>query len=196
MYLKSIVYLLLLSFCCIKNYAQNDSIFNEKKISNIALVNLNDTNPTHFSEKNKPFLFIFLSPDCPLCQNYSAALNSLQTKYGSEINFYGIIPGKAYTKKEIQTFQSTYKIDFPLYIDKEMNLSKYLKATVTPQVILLDKNKILIYKGAIDDLLQKLGKQKLKATKFYLQEAIENLLKQQPAEIKRTIAIGCKLNDY
>jgi hypothetical protein len=60
----------------------------------------------------------------------------------------------------------------------------------------LDKNKVLIYKGAIDDLLQKLGKQKLKASAFYLQDAIENTLQKKQVEIKRTTAVGCKLNDY
>ncbi len=193
---KKFLYLLFLSFCCIKNYAQNDSVFNAVKISNIALINLNNGNPSHLSENEKPSLFIFLSPDCPLCQNYSATLNSLANKYGNEIIMYGIIPGKAYSKKILQAFQSTYKIIFPLYIDKQMVLSKYLKATVTPQVILLNKNKTLIYKGAIDDLLQKLGKQKLKASVFYLQDAIKNTLQQKTVEIKRTIAVGCKLNDY
>ncbi len=59
-----------------------------------------------------------------------------------------------------------------MIIDKNKKLTKYIAATVTPEVMLLNGNGEMIYSGAIDDWIQELGKQKLKASRYYLQDAI------------------------
>ncbi len=145
---------------------------------------------------DKPGLFIFLSPECPLCKNYSSTLNTLYQEFSNDILFYGVIPGKAYTTKEVQAFQSTYKISFPLLIDSNKILSNYLHATITPQAILLDGKQHLLYKGAIDNWAVSLGKQRLKPTEDYLKDAIKESVQHRLITIKRTQAVGCKINDY
>jgi thiol-disulfide isomerase/thioredoxin len=53
-------------------------------------------------QKNKASVLFFLSPECPLCQNYSLTINQLQKKYkGSGIQLYAVFPGKYYPEKEI-----------------------------------------------------------------------------------------------
>ena len=54
----------------------------------------------------------------------------------------------------------------------------------------------LLYTGAIDDWVQALGKKRVKASKNYLLDAIEQTLRAEGVTIRKTKAFGCKINDY
>ena len=62
--------------------------------------------------------------------------------------------------------------------------------------MLLNRSGEMIYSGAIDDWIQELGKQKSKASKHYLQDAIAAGLSNKNIAVKKTIAYGCLINDY
>lgn len=147
--------------------------------------------------KNKPLsLLVFLSPECPLSQNYTKVLNQLQDQFKDQVGVYGIIPGNAYTTEDVIAFEDKYQVNFKLFIDTELKLTHYLHAAVTPQVVLLSNNSRLLYTGAIDDWVISLGKKRLQASRFYIQDAIEQSLQFGIVQIKKTDAIGCKINDY
>jgi len=194
-------FLCIILFYCGHSYAQskNDSVFSAEFISSVQLADAKAGKIIHLGKEigaGKPALFIFLSPECPLCQNYSLVLNRLYGEYGKRISFYGIIPGKTYDTKTISSFAKKYKIAFPLYIDRVLKLSRYLQATATPEVILLNNRSELLYKGAIDDWFADLGKQRSRATMNFLRDALDRQLGGEPVALKRTKAIGCYINDY
>jgi peroxiredoxin len=141
-------------------------------------------------------LFVLLSPECPLCKNYSLALNKLHKAYGKSMEVYGIVPGSAYAGADLQQFAADYKIEFPLLIDKEKVLSNYLKATVTPEVFLINKTGQIIYSGAIDDWVTELGKKTLQPQQHYLEKAITQYLSGAPVQLAHTIAKGCLINEF
>jgi hypothetical protein len=167
------------------SYAQsnNDSVFNDLALR-----------PAVHS--GQPVLFVFLSPECPLCQNYTVVLNKLDRQYAGKIKIYGIIPGKTYGDAAILDFVHKYKINYPLVTDSTLRLSRYLQASATPEAILLSSGNELIYKGAIDNWYKVLGKSRIKATENYLQDAIDRCLKQEPVYLKRTTPVGCLINDF
>jgi len=196
---KKTALLIILIGCFGNVFAQNDSVFNSKTLSSFRLYNTGTAKNIHLPGEGagKRFsLFIFLSPECPLSQNYLPLFNSLSERYTNDISFYGIIPGKSYSAKIISEFASGYNIQFPLMIDSSKSLSNYMKAAVTPEIILLNNKNILVYKGAVDDLLAGLGKRKVKATNEYLKNAIVQSLENKQVSVKRTKAVGCKINDY
>ncbi len=140
-------------------------------------------------------LFVFLSPECPLCQNYTKTLNQLSTQFKEKVKIIGIVPGAAYSPDEISDFAKKYHTIFTIGIDQQQLLTKYLQATVTPQVILIDRIGNLIYKGAIDDWVVGLGKKKEKVTMHYAADAITQYLQSIPVKNTSTMAYGCKIND-
>lgn len=149
------------------------------------------------SSASKPFsLFIFVSPECPLCQNYSSVLRRLKEQYGAEVDFYGIVPGAAYNSGEIKNFEQKFKTGLRMFVDKKFQFTNYLQATVTPQAILLDADGGLIYSGAIDDWVAATRKKRLQPSQHYLKDALAQALLPGEVKIKRTKAIGCKINDY
>jgi thiol-disulfide isomerase/thioredoxin len=141
--------------------------------------------------KNQPVLFFFLSPECPLCINYSDVLSSIPEKYGDRIKVYGVFSGGFYTKNAINKYASTYKIPFPLLIDPQFNLASQLGAEITPECFLLDQNGFVQYRGAIDDRAPAPGKFKNQASANYLEEAIGAVLSGKTVPVNYTKAVGC-----
>ncbi|MDQ2753344.1 MAG: hypothetical protein M3R72_10020, partial [Bacteroidota bacterium] len=167
------------------------STFTVKKLTDSGTINF------HISNPDRPLLLlIYLSPDCSLSKNYTLTLNKLFQQYGGQVQFYGCIPGSSYKYEEIQSFITTYKMLFPFVIDENKKLTSYVAATVTPEVILVNREGKRIYTGAIDDWAQGWGQQKIIVSKHYLQDAIVASLSNKKIPVKETTAYGCFINDY
>ena len=139
-----------------------------------------------------PVVFVFLSPECPLCINYTRTMTQLESRYqGHELTFFSVFPGTYYTEKEILDFETKYNFDFPAIMDPEFKLTELLNATVTPEAVLVSNEGVIKYSGAIDNWAFETGQKKLQATKHYLSDAIQSVLAGKPVITKRTEPKGC-----
>lgn len=142
------------------------------------------------------YVLILISPECPLCKNYTKVLGELNRAYNKQVSFFGIIPGTSYTARSVKSFCKEYKIEFPMYIDDQFTLTKAIGANVTPEVFLINKNNEIIYQGLIDNWMVKLGVNRVAATEHYLEEMIKAAISGQATVFpKQTKAIGCRIND-
>ena len=142
-------------------------------------------------------LFVFLSPECPLCKNYTTVLNKISQDFSRDsFVIIGIVSGKSYSTEEVNSFKKEFSVDFQLFIDPAKKLTNYLKATITPEVVLINEKGKLIYRGAIDDWVTDLGKNKLRPEKEYLRLAVTQYINHQPISIKKTKPKGCYINEY
>lgn len=157
---------------------------------------LKDVNGKVYSIKpqGKPVVYVFLSPECPLCKNYAPVLQELQAK-NPDVQFYGIISGKTFTRNDIATYVKDYRISFPVLIDSDKRVATSLKATVTPEVLLIEANGREYYRGLVDNWVTGLGAKRAKPTKKYLELAIGNLL-QGNEPIPSTRPIGCLISNF
>ena len=87
-------------------------------------------------------------------------------------------------------------MNFQLFIDPVKKLTNYLEATITPEVVLINETGKLIYRGAIDDWVTDLGKNKIRPEKEYLRLAVAQYINHQPISIKKTKPKGCYINEY
>lgn len=179
--------------------AVNDSLFNGSVVNKFRLMDAGNGKYCSLKEitaSQNLLLFIFLSPECPLCKNYAPVLDSLQRRYNGSIRLIGIVPGKTYSTTVIKAYARKYKVHFPLLIDPEKKLTAYLHAAVTPEVILLTPQFELVYRGGIDNRVKQLGVKSWKATENYLSDALSQYLQHTAAAVKRTKPIGCRINDF
>ncbi len=146
--------------------------------------------PLHHPLTTGVSVFVWVSPECPLCQNYTLPLRALNKKYGSKINLFGIVPGSDFKRKNLIYFKHKYRIDFPLLLDPDYTFTKKLNAKVTPEVVVYF-NGTETYRGAIDNWAVSLGKHRQKATSFFLEDAISAALNNQTPTIQNTDPIGC-----
>ena len=78
---------------------------------------------------------------------------------------------------------------FPYLIDQNSTLANAFGAKTTPHVFLFNKNKKLVYKGAIDDNYRDISQ----VNKTYLLDAIEQMVEGLDIHIKKTNAKGCSI---
>jgi len=138
---------------------------------------------------------VFLSPECPLSQNYCLVLNNLQKKYKDQVKIIGVFPGDEFDDSTCSNFQQKYKVGFQLVKDPVKKLTRMIGATITPEVFLLDSNRKILYKGAIDDWVVSLGQKKAAPENNYLENAIRHYTDHQVITPSVTRAIGCFINE-
>jgi thiol-disulfide isomerase/thioredoxin len=139
--------------------------------------------------KNKPFVIVLLTPDCPIAQKYTSVLRGLIAQY-AQIEFL-LVFTKWDDWQVIETFQKDYLLSISVYRDINDKLVKKINATVTPEVFFFDKNAVLLYQGAIDNWFFSLGKHRQMATECYLEEALNAHINGISIKIKKTNAVGC-----
>ncbi len=154
-----------------------------------------DGQPVTLSEKlnvKKGLVLIYLSPECPLCKNYTAVIKDLQLRFEpQEINFLGVVSGHYYTVDSVRKFLKEFSLDLEVVMDAEFKISKIYNARITPEVHLINPEGTLVYSGAIDNWAISLGKKRLVADRHYLAEAVDNFLKNKPVDPHETKAVGC-----
>ena len=151
---------------------------------------------TNLHTGSKDLLVIaFLSPECPLCKNYSAKLVSIKNKYSKRADFIGVMPG-SFESKDVIEFHKKYMPSWQIVRDTSLRLTHYLEGEVTPEVLVIDnKDGRLIYKGAIDNWLVSLGKTRNRVTNFYLDIALTNFINDK-SSTQFTKPVGCLINDF
>ncbi|WP_052266355.1 redoxin domain-containing protein [Pedobacter kyungheensis] len=181
-------------------------IFTDKTLGQLGSVQRKDLwakvrviNPISITTKQpiknyKNTVFVFLSPECPLCRNYIPELNRIKKTY-TQYELVGVFPGKSYSVKEVKAFVRDYKLTFAVVMDEKKLLTHLLKASVTPEVVLLDKKGGVAYSGLIDDKIIELGQQRQIVSKHFLTDAMEALEINKKAAVNNTKPIGCYIND-
>ncbi len=180
---------------CQAYFPPEKKAFNKDSIASFLIKSSNGTDTHLFLNSKRLLVIAFLSPECPLCKNYSVKLSGLKNKYNEQVSFIGIIPG-SFDANDVMEFQKKYLSSWKLFWDKSLLLTHYLEGEVTPEVLVINnKDGQLIYKGAIDDWVVSLGKTRNHISNFYLDIALKNFLNNKSV-IPFTKPVGCLINDF
>ena len=104
---------------------------------------------------------------------------------------YAVVAGKNFPDSEIVEYKNKFHLEFPFLLDPEFVLTQQLKASVSPQAFLFNEHGEKIYYGMIDNWGYEIGKTRAHATEFYLTDAVNAFLSNQPIPLDSTKAIGC-----
>ena len=141
------------------------------------------------SEKKTAVVVLFLATQCPIATDYAARIVALVDAYAEkDVQFVGINSNRQETVEEIAEYSEKHGFEFPVLKDPGNKIADYFAARRTPEVFLLDKKRILRYRGAIDD-------KRAEPTKHYLQTALDLVISAQeiPEKSKKTRAVGCTI---
>lgn len=141
-------------------------------------------------------VYIFLLDDCRISEYYTPELNKLHAEYSNDsIEFIGLFPNFSSKPAQIDAFQETYSISFPLKTDYYKQKTKEFGVRVTPEVVIFDNIKqSVLYKGRIDNSYFKVGRRRTVINKFELRNALNAIQEGTEIEITETEAIGCFIN--
>lgn len=143
------------------------------------------------SIRSKISVVVVLAADCPISQKYIPSLNALRKRFTEQdLHIQAIFPGHV-KKSARKKFTREYNLTFPLETDKNFLCVNRLGATVSPEVFVFDTERIIRYRGAIDNWFYELGGYRKAATENYLADAITSLLAGKLPAMDSTTALGC-----
>jgi peroxiredoxin len=134
-------------------------------------------------------VLVFTCNHCPVAKAYEDRLVALQKDYaakGVQIVAVNVnnIPDDRLDKMKERAKEKGF--NFPYLYDSSQKIGRDYGATVTPHVFLLDKDRKLAYRGAIDD---NMAVDKVK--KHYLRDALDALLAGRRPPETTTKQFGC-----
>lgn len=93
------------------------------------------------------------------------------------------------SKEAMKGYAKSMEYTFPYLIDQNSAIANAFGAKTTPHIYLFDKNKKLVYKGAIDDNFRDISQ----VEETYLLDAIQQMVSGVNIKIKETNAKGCSI---
>ena len=141
------------------------------------------------SEEKLATVVLFLATQCPIATDYAERIVALVKAYDEKnVQFIGINSNKQEKVEEIAEYNEKYGFEFHVLKDTENKIADYFGARRTPEVFLLDTERVLRYAGAFDNSPKE-------PTKHYLRDALDLVItgKDIPKSSKKTRAVGCTI---
>jgi peroxiredoxin len=159
----------------------------------ITLKDVDGRSHAFFSETNargKPVVFIFVLPDCPVCNSYSEELKRIRLRF-PQIEFYRVYADPDLTAAEARQHSKDYDFGFPGLLDPAQQLVRMSGATRTPEVAIFSPEGKLVYRGRIDDRYIDFGKKRDAPQQRDLQNALDAILHNKPVQWPDKPPVGC-----
>jgi thiol-disulfide isomerase/thioredoxin len=149
---------------------------------------------TPFADKDvKVVVVAFLSFNCPVARDYVEPLSKVSEDYKAKgVRVVGVVPGG--DPDEVARQAAEFAPAFPVFADPKLAVADAVAATHTPQVVVIDGERAVRYRGRVDDKYTARLKANAKVTRYDLTEAIDELLAGKPVSVPETECVGCEIS--
>jgi hypothetical protein len=140
-------------------------------------------------------VLFFLTPDCPIANQYAPEIRRICDKYGSNgTNCFLVYADPSLSKDAIRKHARDYHDSrYPALLDADYGLVDAAGATVSSETAAFSSQGKLEYRGRIDDFNAALGVPRQKATQHDLRDALDALIAGRSVPKPRTETVGCFL---
>lgn len=146
------------------------------------------------SADGKPTLLFFVSPFCSTTKSFAKEIQQITVDHSAKVRVLIIECDPEVTRDIAIEHATVSEFTAPVLLDADQALTKLVKATITPEAVLLDAKGAVYYQGRINDLYLGPTKRQRAATTRDLRDAIEALLASKPAPQPQPPAQGCKIS--
>ena len=133
----------------------------------------------------------FWSSECPHSARFDADITPHLAERGADVALLSIASNANETEGMLKAAARQRKIPLVLK-DAGQTVAGRYNALTTPHAFLIDRQGILRYRGAVDDV----SFRQREPSRFYLQEAVEALLDGRLPEINEVKPFGCTIVRY
>jgi peroxiredoxin len=160
------------------------------QVEDFTLNNYDGTPYTLSDLKNsKAVVIMFLSTRCPNVQPYTDRLANLYQEFTKQgITFIGINSNSTESLQEVRDHTINTGYQFPVLKDVNNKVADLFGATRTPEVFVLDPNRVVLYHGRIDD-----NREADQVTSNDLRNALDELTAGKDISVKSTKSFGCSI---
>ena len=130
----------------------------------------------------------FWSAECPHSERTDLSTLASLARWGQEVQLLSVAANRNEPVQMLKEVSQARRLPVVL-VDAEHIVADLLEAVTTPHVFVADRDGILRYRGAIDDMTFR----QRKATRFYLKEAVVALLEDRLPDLQETLSYGCAI---
>ncbi len=142
---------------------------------------------------------VFTRTDCPVANQAAPEIERVRTLYADRgVRFWLVYVDPQEAADRIEAHAREYGLRAPAIRDPDHALVRRTGVHVTPEaaVYVFDGDTPrLTYRGRIDDRVVELGRQRPRATRFDLRDALESTFDPKASELVATPAAGCEIAD-
>lgn len=136
-------------------------------------------------------VIVFTCLSCPYAADYEERFNSLAKQYDSEsgkVGFAAICVNRIAADRldKLTARVNQQKLVVPILYDESQKIAKDYGAITTPEFFVLNRERKIVYMGAMDDATDA-----TKVTKRFVEDALAATLKGESPLVKETVARGC-----
>ncbi len=144
--------------------------------------------------KNQRAIVLFFEGiDCPVGNLYMPRLVELSRKYEPlGVAFVGINSNAHEAHEDVAAHARSFGAKFPVLMDPTGRVANLLNVDRTCEVLLIDGERRLRYRGAIDDQYL-VGSRKANPDRQHLVEALDSVLTGRPVTLTTTEVAGCPI---
>lgn len=147
-------------------------------------------------QNRKAFVIVACNTTCPLVKRYLPQLKRLEQEYRPQgVQFIALHTGPYDSIREIAEYGIEHEIPFPSVQDIQSKSVAALGLERTPEVVVLDEQYRLRYRGRIDNQYR-IGGALPRATQENLVEALNAVLKSEPVKVTETNVDGCSITSH
>src|SRR5947207_1280251 len=121
--------------------------------------------------RGKIVIVNFWSCECPHSERTDRSTMACLVQWGADVELLSIASNRSESISSVEEAVNARRLPQVL-IDAEQAVADLYEAVSTPHVFVVDRDGILRYRGAVDDVRFR----QPKATRFFLEEAVEALL--------------------
>ena len=130
----------------------------------------------------------FWSAECPHSARADKLILEMLEEWHEKVKLLSIAANRNESAQLVEEVAKTRRLPGVL-IDAQHIVADQYEAMTTPHVFLLDREGILRYRGAVDDVTFR----RRVASRFFLREAVEALLNGKTPQVSETPAYGCTI---
>lgn len=130
----------------------------------------------------------FWSAECPHSERTDRSTMACLVQWGVDVEMLSIAANRSEPAEVVAEAARARRLPMVL-LDPEHIVADMYEAVTTPHTFIVDREGILRYRGAVDDVTFR----QRKATRFFLEAAVEALLDGHLPEIQETPAYGCAI---
>ncbi len=139
---------------------------------------------------------LFTRSDCPISNRCAPEVCRLCDAYQPRgVEFYLVYVDPREQPEAIRRHLLEYGYPCQGLRDPSHTLVAHCGATTTPEAVVFGQNRVMTYRGRVDDLYVDFGQARAKPTTHDLADAIESTLSGRIVANPRTRAIGCLIAD-
>jgi AhpC/TSA family len=138
-------------------------------------------------------ILFFVATDCPVSNSYAPEIQRICGAFASKgVACTLIYEDAGVTDTAVKTHLADYRYQgIPAAIDRDASLAARVRATITPEAVVVDRRGEVRYRGRIDNFYAALGRPRQTVTARDLQDALNAVTAGTPVARPETDPIGC-----